>query len=201
MRFRPDQVTIRATQERERNSQNLLDLGNPIQLREDTGLYLHVETPEINESAFGSLVCSTIMTHSSSSTSESSGLSHSDGFEESDIAWGAGTLPRDGTRRSGLWYTRKVASPGCIRQRLWTLGCAGAAYRGEHVHYAYEPRLEPNVGETPLDNDGTVSGPVKVLVDHDQPENGCLLTQSWSISVQGITVETHKELRGPLDKL
>lgn len=63
MRVRPDQDTIRAAQERERNSQNLLDLGHPIQLREDTGLYLHVETPEINESARGSLVCSTIMAH------------------------------------------------------------------------------------------------------------------------------------------
>lgn len=39
-----------------------LDLGHPIRLREDTELYLQVETPEDNESACGSLVCSTIMT-------------------------------------------------------------------------------------------------------------------------------------------
>lgn len=51
-------------------------------------------------------------------------------------------------------------------------------------------------------NDGMVSRPVKVLVDHDQPETASSSLGQSSISVQGITVETHKvELRELLGRL
>ncbi|KAH6987098.1 hypothetical protein EDB80DRAFT_731349 [Ilyonectria destructans] len=257
-----------------------LDLGHPIRLREDTELYLHVETPEDNESACGRLVCSTIMTQgvvaeqrlsrlggriniaddrlvvttahgmlehlmavpqSSSSTSESSGSSNSDEFEESDTededcTADSGDGQQDGTEtcephrdRLGYKNPEHVSSwtPARLGGPVNFLGMGtdalGSDTRGSWSHLAVAdtdfalleaPELNTakntyamhsNQDSSPTwvrhfpHNEGMMSGPVKVLVDDDQPENGFILPQSSSISVQGITVETQKvELREPL---
>lgn len=260
-----------------------LDLGHPIRLREDTELYLHVETPEDNESACGRLVCSTIMTQgvvaeqrlsrlggrinivdhelvvttahgmlehfmalplSSSSTSESSGSFNSDEFEESDsededCTEDSGDGQQDGTEtcephRDRLGYKNPEHISSWTPVRLGGpvnfLGMGsdalGSDSRGSWSHLAVAdtdfallevPELNTakniytmhtNQDSSPTwvrhfpHNEGMMSGPVKVLVDHDQPENGFLLPQSSSISVQGVTMETQKvELREPLGKL